>query len=185
MTHRPLASVVLVLLAGLPSLLCAADEPGQVPGPAPEHTFLKKFVGEWTTTSECQMGPGQPALQCEGKFKARMLGEFWLISDTEGAMAGTTVHAVLTLGYDPQQQKYVGTWVDSMMNHLWKYEGSVEGETLTLEAAGPNFLAGGKPALFRDLYEFKSADEIAVSSQMQSDDGTWVTFITGTARRKP
>ncbi|MCA9052759.1 MAG: DUF1579 domain-containing protein [Planctomycetaceae bacterium] len=185
MSLRQLNPVLVALLVSLPASAHTADETPQIPGPAPEHAFLKRFVGEWTTESQCQMGPDQPAMPCQGKFNARMLGDFWLISDTEGSMAGASVHAVLTLGYDPQQQKYVGTWVDSMMNHLWKYEGAVEGEKLILEASGPNLLAGGRPALFRDIYEFKSADEIAVSSQMQTEDGAWVTFITGTARRKP
>jgi hypothetical protein len=55
---------------------------------------------------------------------------------------------------------------------------------LTLEADGPNMMVPGKMSKFRDIYEFKSPDEIATTSSMQGDDGKWITFSTGTARRK-
>jgi hypothetical protein len=29
----------------------------------------------------------------------------------------------LTLGYDPQRERYVGTWIGSMMTHLWGVRG--------------------------------------------------------------
>ena len=93
--------------------------------------------------------------------------------------------AVQTIGYDEAKKKYVGTWVDSMMNHLWRYEGSVDdsGKILTLEADGPNFMAAGKTTKFRDAYEFKSTDHIVATSSMRTDDGKWVTFMTGQVRR--
>jgi len=80
----------------------------------------------------------------------------------------------------------VGTWVDSVTSHLWKYEGTVDdsGKTLTLEAEGPNFMADGQTAKFRDVYTFKSKDHIIVRSSMQSEDGSWVQFMTSSYRRK-
>jgi hypothetical protein len=45
-------------------------------------------------------------------------------------------------------------------------------------------MQAGKLAKFRDVYEFKSQDEIATTSQMQGEDGKWITFMTGTAKRK-
>jgi hypothetical protein len=115
-----------------------------------------------------------------------MLGGFWVISDMTGDMGGVNMTAVQTIGYDSEKKKYVGTWVDSMMNHLWRYEGEVDstGKTLTLEAEGPNFLANGKSAKFRDAYEFKSEDHIVATSSMLADDGKWVTFMRGDIRRK-
>ena len=116
----------------------------------------------------------------------RMLGGFWVVSEMKIEAMGTQETALQTIGYDPQAKKYVGTWVDSMVNHMWKYEGTVDdsGKILTLKAEGPNFMVAGKLAKFRDVYEFKSKDEIATSSQMLGEDGKWVTFMTGTSRRK-
>ena len=85
------------------------------------------------------------------------------------------------------KKKYVGTWVDSMMNHMWRYEGHVDdtGKKLILVAEGPNFMAEGKLTRFRDSYEFKTPDTIIATSEMMSDDGKWFTFMTGKITRKP
>jgi hypothetical protein len=71
------------------------------------------------------------------------------------------------------------------MNHMWPYEGSVDdsGKILTLEADGPNFMADGETTKFRDAYEFKAKDHIVATSSMRTDDGKWVTFMTGHVRR--
>ena len=115
-----------------------------------------------------------------------MLGGFWLVSESKANPMGMQMHAIQTIGYDPQAKKYVGTWVDSMMNHMWKYEGTVDesGQKLTLEAEGPNHMAGGKLTKFRDAYEFVSPDRIIVTALMLGEDGKWITFMTGEATRK-
>ena len=45
-------------------------------------------------------------------------------------------------------------------------------------------MAAGKLTKFRDAYEFKSADQIISTSSMQTEDGQWITFMTGTMQRK-
>ena len=164
-------------------LLAQAPE---FPGPEKEHQLLQLFVGEWETQSEGAMGPGQPPMKCEGTMTTRMLGGFWVVNELQGDMMGTPMTGIQTIGYDPAKKKYVGTWVDSMMNHMWKYEGTVDesGKILTLEAEGPNFMAPGEVTKFRDAYEFKSADHIIATSSMMSADGKWTTFMTGNVTRK-
>jgi hypothetical protein len=181
-TRFACAPVLTLLVASI----VAAQQTPQAPGPQKEHEWLQQFVGEWESESEASAAPGQPAMKCTGTMSARMLGGFWVISDFKSNMLGTTVSAVQTVGYDPQSKKYVGSWVDSMINHLWRYEGTVDdtGKVLTLEAEGPNFVTPGKTARFRDVYEFKSKDHIVTTSQMQGEDGKWVTFMTGNVRRK-
>lgn len=172
-------SALLVCLCALP---VAAQELPELPGPVPEHDFLKRFVGQWTSNSVCETGPNQPSIMCEGEMNCRMLGEFWMISESSSSMMDMQVQAVMTIGYDPEKKKYVGTWVDSAFNRLWNYEGTVTGDTLTLDAQGPNFITGEQNIRYQDIYSFKSADEIEVTSKMQID-GDWVTFVRGTAKR--
>ena len=163
----------------------SAQEFPKLPGPVKEHEWLHQFVGEWESDMESAMGPGQPAMKCKGTMNSRMLGGFWVISESKADMMGQTMNGIQTIGYDPAKKKYVGTWVDNMMNLMWQYEGSVDstGKILTLEAEGPNFMAEGKTTKFRDAYEFKSKDHIVATSSMLAD-GKWMTFMNGNIRRK-
>ncbi|MEX2142930.1 MAG: DUF1579 domain-containing protein [Pirellulales bacterium] len=163
-----------------------AQAPTQLPQPTKEHELLKKFVGEWESTAEAVAGPNMPAMTCKGRTSARMLGGFWVVIEGETDMMGMKIEAVQTIGYDPAKKKYVGTWVDSMFNHKWDYTGAVDaaGMKLTLEAEGPNFMADGKLTKFRDIYEFKSADQIEATSSMLGEDGKWIQFMTAQIKRK-
>lgn len=181
---------LLILTAAASLAFCdasAAQAPPQFAGPEKEHQWLQKFVGQWETEAKASMGPDQPPMECKGTMNARMLGGFWLVSEIKAEPAGMPMNALQTIGYDPAKQKYVGTWVDSMMNHLWLYEGSVDpsGKILTMEAEGPNMMAEGKLTKFRDTYEFKSADHIVSTSSMLDENGKWITFMTGHSKRKP
>jgi hypothetical protein len=179
-----LTTVIAALLAA--SAVFVAQEVPQFAPPQKEHEWLKQFVGEWESEGEAIMEPGQPPLKSKGSSSARMLGGYWMVADVKGSFAEMSFSAVLTLGYDPQQKKYVGTWVDSMINHLWKYEGSVDeaGKILTLLAEGPNPSLGGKMSKFKDVFEFKSKDHKVLTSSMQGEDGQWASFLTINYRRK-
>jgi len=189
-----------LLMSGLIASLflaaaAVAQETPEFPKPQKEHDWLRQFVGEWESESEASFGPDQPKMKCQGTMSSRMLGGFWVVSESKGSWGvsdskadtpGTAMNAVQTIGYDEKSKKYVGTWVDSMVNHMWKYTGAVDdtGKILTLEAEGPNFLAAGKTTKFRDAYEFKSKDQIIATSSMLGEDGKWVTFMNGNIRRK-
>ncbi len=173
-----------VILFAVSSLL--AQEIPKMPTPQKEHEWLQQFVGEWESESEAFMGPGQPAMKCKGTINSRSLGGFWVVSEMKSEMMGMQITGIQTIGYEPQPKKYVGTWVDSMMGYMWKQVGTIDetGKILTLDAEGPNFMQAGKLAKFRDVYEFKTRDHIVLSSSMKGDDGKWVTFMSGNARRK-
>ncbi len=180
---RGLTGVSFVLV-----MVCSAkaQQPPQLPQPTKEHELLKKFVGEWESTAEAVAGPNMPAMTCKGRTSARMLGGFWVVIEGQTDMMGMKIDAVQTIGYDPEKKKYIGTWIDSMFNHKWDYSGTVDaaGKKLTLEAEGPNFMAEGKTAKFRDAFEFKSPDHIEATSSMLGEDGKWVQFMTGQIKRK-
>ena len=176
---------VALLFASI-TITAAAQPPEELPAPVKEHEWLQQFAGEWTSESKASMGPGQPEMECKGTMGAKKLGGFWLIADLKGEWQGTQLHAIMTLGYDTEKKAYVGTWVDSMMNHMWKYEGHLDesGKKLVLGAEGPDFVQPGKTTKFRDAWEFKSADHIELTSSMLGPDGKWTTFMTGQFTRK-
>ena len=84
-----------------------------------------------------------------------------------------------TLGYDPRKGRYVGTWLGSMMNNLWVYDGQMDAawRVLTLSTEGPSFTDPGKIGKFRDVWELVSDDQRVLTSHMHMDDGSWVRFM--------
>jgi hypothetical protein len=166
---------------------CRAQLP-EMPGPAKEHEWLAQLVGEWETEAEAVFEPDQPPLKCKGTESIRAIGGFWVLSEMRGTMPGTNIPTtgLLTLGYDAEKKKYVGTWVDSMTGHLWTYEGTLDetGKKLTLLTEGPNPVAPGTTAKYRESIEIKGPDHKVFTSAAQGEDGEWHTFMTSHARRK-
>jgi hypothetical protein len=155
--------------------------------PQPEHRWLQKFVGEWVYETEAQMEPGKPLEKFTGTETVRSLGDLWILAEGKGEMPGGGAAAmVLTLGYDPQKKRYVGTWVGSMMTHLWVYDGVLDagGKTLTLDTEGPDMYVEGKMSKYRDIYEFKSDDHRTLTSHVTGADGTWQVMMKASYRRK-
>ncbi|MFT3882659.1 MAG: DUF1579 domain-containing protein [Gemmatales bacterium] len=175
--------VSVALLLGITTLIA---QDFKMPTPAKEHEFLKQFVGEWETDMEAVMAPGQPPMKCKGSMSSKAVGGFWVLNEITGDMMGTKTLGYQTIGYDPGIKKYIGTWVDSMNDHMWKYSGTVDstGKHLTLEADGPSFTDPKKTCKFKDAYEFKSKDHIVATSSMQGDDGKWTVIMSGNMKRK-
>jgi len=155
--------------------------------PQEQHRWLQRLVGEWTFEGEASMGPGQPPEKFTGTESVRSLGGLWILAEGQGECpGGGAATTMMTLGYDPQKKRYVGTWIGSMMNHLWVYDGALDaaGRVLTLETEGPNMAAEGKVAKFKDVMELKSDDHRVLTSRAMGEDGAWHTFMTAHYRRK-
>jgi hypothetical protein len=155
--------------------------------PQKEHEWLKQLVGEWTYDSECAMGPDQPREKFSGTQSARMLGGLWLVGEGKGEMpGGGTATTLLTIGFDPQKGRYVGTWIGSMMHILWIYDGLMDetGKALTLESEGPSFCGDGSMAKYRDIVSLQSEGAYRFSSEMLGADGGWTEFMIADYRRK-
>lgn len=156
--------------------------------PQNEHHWLQKLVGEWTYEAEMKMGLDHPPEKSSGTENVRSLGGLWVLAEGQGEMPGCgTVTTMMTLGYDPQKQQYVGTWVGSMMTYLWVYNGELDAaqRVLTLNSDGPAMTGEGKMAKYKDVIEFKSDDHRVMTSHVLNDDGNWHQFMTANYRRKP
>jgi hypothetical protein len=155
--------------------------------PQKEHEWLQVFVGEWTLehddkAAEAGQSSGAPWIET-----VRSLHGIWILFEGQGEMpGGGPATTIMTLGYDPAKQRYVGTWLGSMMTHLWVYEGTLDptGKILTLETEGHDFGAGGKMAKYKDVITLESNDHRILTSHMLGDDGEWREFMTAHYRRK-
>lgn len=154
--------------------------------PTAEHRWLQQLLGDWTSTSHCDAGADQPGQQSTGAEHVRALGDLWVILEGTGTMPdGGEARMQMTLGYDPEKKVFLGTWVGSMMTHMWVYRGALDGsqKVLTLETEGPSFQGDGKTARYRDVITQVSADERTLTSFTHQPDGSWKHFMTATYRR--
>lgn len=151
-----------------------------------EHRWLDKLVGDWTAEVECQMGPDQPPSKSGGVESVRSLGGLWTIG--EGQMDtpdGSPMKSIMTLGFDPTKGRFVGTFIASMMTHLWSYDGALDAseKILTLDAEGPAFSGEGM-AKYQDIVEFVDENHRILKSQFQDEHGNWQHFMTAHYHRK-
>jgi hypothetical protein len=159
----------------------------QTPEPQTEHKWLQKLVGDWVFEAECDMGPDQPPIKNSGLETVRTLGGLWTIGEGSGETPdGGTYDSIMTLGFNPQTKRFVGTFVASVMTHLWPYNGTLDetGRVLTLDSEGPSFADDGTMAKYQDIIEFIDHDHRILSSQMLGTDGQWQPFMKAHYRRK-
>jgi Protein of unknown function (DUF1579) len=154
--------------------------------PQKQHQWLDQFIGEWTSETEWSMGSDQPPSKSKGTEVVRSLGGIWIIaegvSEMPDASSGKTM---MTLGFDPQSDRFVGTFIGTMMTHLWIYNGSLDTteKILTLDTEGLNF-AQSAMTKYKDIIEFVSHEHRIMTSQILGDDGNWLQFMTAHYRRQ-
>jgi hypothetical protein len=146
--------------------------------PTREHEWLQTLIGTWTYDPPA--APGHPAPPSATET-VRALGDVWVVGEsTAQAPDGSVAHSMITLGYDPRKKRFVGTWVGSMMSHLWVYEGELDaaGRRLTLDCVGPSMSGDGTMRNYQDVIEILDDDRRVLTARVQNDDGTWQQFMT-------
>ncbi|KXF78714.1 hypothetical protein ATN84_02745 [Paramesorhizobium deserti] len=159
--------------------------------PLKEHHWLQQLVGEWTCEMESSMpspeGDSAEGGQATWTESVRSLHGLWVVGEGTGEMPEVgPVTTILTIGYDPEKKRYVGTWIGSMMTYLWVYDGWLDEteKVLTLEAEGPDFQNPGKMAKYRDIITIKDKDYRLFTAQVFGDDGEWREMMRVHYRRK-
>lgn len=154
--------------------------------PQQEHRWLQRMVGEWEFENECSMGPDQASIKSTGRDVVRSLGGLWVLCEgTNEIPSGDTAISLLSLGYDPARQRFVGTFLASIMAHLWVYDGSLDaaGNVPTLDTEGPTWQPEGGTARYQDVIEFFDSDHRTLTSRMLDANGNWNCFMKAHYRR--
>lgn len=157
----------------------------ETPQPSAEHRWLQKLVGEWRFEYDCSPAPDQPPEKLTGTEVVRSLGGLWTIG--EGEMpGGEGCQTIMTLGYDPLTKKFIGSFIASVMTHLWPYQGSLDlaKNTLTLDSEGPSFADQTKMTKYQDIITFIDDNHRTLSSQYLDDQRQWQPFMTAHYYRK-
>jgi hypothetical protein len=154
--------------------------------PEKQHQWLRHLVGEWAIESECIPGPDQPPAKTTATETVRMLGDLWVVAEGRGEMpGGGQMSWVMTIGYDTNRKKFVGSWIGSCMTTMFVYEADLDTDEkrLPLTTSGPSFADPTKIATYEDIIEIHSPDHRTLTSQVRNDDGTWTRFLTAHYRR--
>jgi hypothetical protein len=136
-----------------------------------EHAWLMQLVGQWT------FDQGEEGMR--GTETVRALGEIWIEAHSQATCGGMAMTFTVTLGFDPERKKFVGTWVGSMMTHLWIFEGdlSEDRRSLTLSTMGPSMKHDGSMANFRDVISLHEDGSRSLTSFHQDETGDWKQFM--------
>jgi hypothetical protein len=152
------------------------------------HRWLQRLIGDWTYEIDPADGHGESPQKIGGTEHVRALGDVWIVGEGKGRMPdGSPSDWQLTLGYDPGQQRFVGTWIGSMMNFLWIYRDGfldADGRVLTLEAEGPTFDGTPGTALYRDIVTLQADDVRVLTGNVLGANGQWNQFCRTTYRRQ-
>lgn len=155
--------------------------------PQKEHGWLHRLVGNWTFEIEMKLGPDEPPQTFKGTESVRSLGGLWTLGEAQGEMPGGVTTMLMTLGYDTNKQRFVGTFIGAVSDYLWVYDGELDsaGKVLTLNADGPDMSLEGKGRMtkYRDLIEFQSDQHRTLRSFVLGTDGEWTEMMTSSYRR--
>jgi hypothetical protein len=154
--------------------------------PTNEHDWLRKLVGEWTYEMDTAE-PGKPSQKVTGTESVRAIGKLWIQAEANGEMPGAgPATSITTLGYDPEKKRFTGTWIGSMMTHMWLYDGELDptGKVLTLNSEGPSMANDGTMSDYQDVIEVKGPDVRTLTARVKGADGSWQPFMAMTFRRR-
>ncbi|HYO23314.1 MAG TPA: DUF1579 domain-containing protein [Lacipirellulaceae bacterium] len=155
--------------------------------PTPGHAWLHRLVGRWTSTFECRMAPDEPLMHSTGSETVRSLGGLWTLGEGLGdAPDGQPTQSLMTLGYDPATKRFVGTFVVSVMAHLWVYDGALDaaGQRLILDTEGPSFSGAPGMVKYQDIIEFLDDNHRTLTGLDHGPDGNYRKFMTDNYRRE-
>jgi hypothetical protein len=153
--------------------------------PISQHEWLSRLTGDWLSTSDCVMNPGDQPQTTSARMHCRMLGGLWLLAESKGETPeGEEWSSLMTVGFDTKKGRFVGTFAASMMSYLWPYEGDLdaEGKKLPLNSVGPKFDGTGQTQ-YRDTIEIVSDDEWLFYGDVLGDDGQWHRLMSSVNRR--
>ena len=182
MQIKPVLFGTLALLmmgaAGFAAARSLAQEP-QVAHPTKEHEWLATLVGEWDVKMNGVMGESTGTNTIESGP-----GGFWNVTTFEVEMMGQPFKGIEILGYDPQKERFVSVWVDSMEPTLSLMEGSYDAEAKKLVMKGESVGLDGKPAEMTNITEYKDADTMVFTMNVRGPDGADASMMTIEYKRK-
>jgi len=100
--------------------------------PNENHAFLKRLVGDWTTSTSVIGLPDEHG----GATFAMILGNRFVNVDVSGTVANVPYVGRVTIGYDNYKHKFVATFLNDLGTSLLYAEGMLNASQTTLSLWG-------------------------------------------------
>jgi hypothetical protein len=153
-----------------------------MPQPTAEHAQLAEHAGKWSVACQFFMEPGKPPMETAATETVEMVGQFWTISKYESDFMGMPFVGRATMGYEPNAQRWVSTWIDSCSPVLFSLTGQKKGDTI--EMRGEAFSCMTSSVLMHRTTEKRiSKNERIFEMFCTMPDGTEVKMMSNHYRR--
>ena len=151
----------------------------EMPRPGPGHERLELLAGNWVGEENMHPSPWDPAGgTAVGRRTGRVaLSGFALVFDYEQERDGAVTysgHGVMT--YNADGDTYTLHWFDSMGSSPEVFEGTFEGDVLTVTHGGPGMHA-------RLTHDLGTPGQMSSKMEMSPDGAEWSTFFDGVYTR--
>jgi len=148
-------TIVTLILTTIFTNVAISQEPAK---PGPEHEFLKKREGTWTTVMKAG------GMEFKGTVTNKMeLGGLWLVGSMESDLDKEKFYGKSVESYDASKKKYISVWFDSMSTTPMTMEGNYDKDKKTMTLIGDGVGMDGKPAKWKSVSEMKDDDTIFMS----------------------
>ena len=140
--------------------------------PTREHQLLKERVGRWKVDCTYYLNPNHPPLEVTATETVEMIGEFWARTRFVAEMDESTLLGSSTIGFEPHNDRWVSTWIDSTTPALFVFHGGMDEDAGAVEmtGSGPNPMTG-------EMAQYRSVDTILGPDRRRFD--MYITLHTG------
>lgn len=102
---------------------------------APEHAYLKQYLGTWTTETSWTEGDVEHKSAGTATF-TEVYGGRYVKSEMQGEMMGAPFTGSMLIGYNKNQKKFEGTWIDSWSTQVFMFTGTADSTGKVITTSG-------------------------------------------------
>jgi hypothetical protein len=146
--------------------------------------LLKKDVGTWDCVVKFYTDPSADPMTSKAVETNTMVGDYWVIGDFKGEIAGAPFHGSSQMGYDTATKKFLGTWVDSMSPMPTRMEGTWDEKTKTMTFLGTSKDPTGAENKSKIVVVYQDAEHHTMSMYMHGGGADWTKTMEVAYTRK-
>lgn len=166
--------LVIVAMAGW------AQQPPAMPKAGPEQQRLRYFVGDWRTEADMKAGPLGPGGRFVSTDHSTMLGDYFVVTQSDGRGPMGAMRVFSTMAYDPKERIYTYDEYTSLGEHEVS-TGTFSGDTWTW--TNDQDVGGGKTMKGRFTLKQVSPTSYTFKFDMSQDGSSWTNLMEGRATK--